>query len=130
MVIETDRLVIKTADTSFVDPMYTYLQKNIEFLKPWEPIRDSTYYSKDSIQIRLLDQISAFENKKEVNYYILKKEHEDIIGTISFTGIILGPFMSCFLGYKLDKDEVNKGYMTEGLGSELLKSFMIWIYIG
>ncbi|WP_278244288.1 GNAT family N-acetyltransferase [Caldisalinibacter kiritimatiensis] len=29
--------------------------------------------------------------------------------------MVRGPFLSCFLGYKLDKDEVNKGYMTEAL---------------
>jgi ribosomal-protein-alanine N-acetyltransferase len=123
MVIETDRLVIKTADTSFGVPLYRYLQKNIDFLQPWEPIRDSTYYFKDSIENRLLDQISAYENKKEINYYIFKKEHEYIIGTIGFSGIILGPFMSCFLGYKLDKDEINKGYMTEALSNAIAEVF-------
>jgi ribosomal-protein-alanine N-acetyltransferase len=27
----------------------------------------------------------------------------------------MGNFKSCFLGYKLDKDEINKGYMTEAI---------------
>ena len=27
----------------------------------------------------------------------------------------MGAFLSCYLGYKLDKDEINKGYMTEAV---------------
>jgi ribosomal-protein-alanine N-acetyltransferase len=37
------------------------------------------------------------------------------IGTVSLSNIVRGPFQSCHLGYKLDKDEINKGFMTEAV---------------
>ncbi|WP_330587983.1 GNAT family N-acetyltransferase [Anaerocolumna sedimenticola] len=38
-----------------------------------------------------------------------------MVGTIAFTNIVRGVFLSCFLGYKLDRFEINKGYMTEAV---------------
>jgi ribosomal-protein-alanine N-acetyltransferase len=29
--------------------------------------------------------------------------------------MVWGVFLSCYLGYKLDKDEINQGYMTEAI---------------
>lgn len=50
--------------------------------------------------------------------WIFKKSDqsfERIIGVISFSQIIGGCFLSCFLGYSLDGNETGKGYMTEAL---------------
>ena len=35
---------------------------------------------------------------------------------MALTGAIWGSFCSCFLGYKLDKDYLNRGYMTGAIG--------------
>ena len=46
-------------------------------------------------------------------YYTSIHTLKILIGNISFSNIVRGNFLSCHLGYKLDKDEINKGYMTE-----------------
>ena len=38
-----------------------------------------------------------------------------IIGTVGLNNIVRGCFHSCFLGYKLDQDFLNRGYMTEAV---------------
>jgi [ribosomal protein S5]-alanine N-acetyltransferase len=42
-----------------------------------------------------------------------------IIGVISFSQIIEGCFLSCFLGYSIDASETGKGYMTEALDTAI-----------
>lgn len=37
------------------------------------------------------------------------------IGTICFSHIIKGFFLSCYVGYSIDYSETNKGYITEAL---------------
>jgi ribosomal-protein-alanine N-acetyltransferase len=51
-----------------------------------------------------------------IRLWIFKKEDRNkAIGNICFSNIIYGNFLSCFLGYKLDKQEINKGYTTEAV---------------
>ena len=49
-------------------------------------------------------------------YIRLTEEPELVAGTISLTSIVMGAFRSCFLGYKLDKDYLNRGLMTAAVG--------------
>lgn len=56
------------------------------------------------------------ENKKSLRLWVFKKEYSNrIIGSVGFNNIVWGAFLSCHLGYKLDKDEINKGYMAEAI---------------
>ncbi len=34
---------------------------------------------------------------------------------VAFNGIVMGAFQSCYISYRLDKEEVNKGLMTEAI---------------
>lgn len=47
--------------------------------------------------------------------YVFNKGENRIIGVVALSNIVYGAFLSCFLGYKLDKDEINQGKMTEAL---------------
>ncbi len=68
-------------------------------------------------QEKLLDkEFIDINSNTALRLWIYKKEDMDrVVGTIAFTNIVRGVFLSCFLGYKLDKDEINKGYMTEAV---------------
>jgi len=59
-----------------------------------------------------------------IRLWIFKKEDRNkAIGNICFSNIIYGNFLSCFLGYKLDKNEINKGYTTEAVKKGILIIF-------
>ena len=45
----------------------------------------------------------------------LKNNLSKIIGTIAFSNIVYGPFLSSYLGYRLDEHENGKGYISEGI---------------
>jgi [ribosomal protein S5]-alanine N-acetyltransferase len=110
---ETERLILRTSDISLTDMALDYHERNQEFLKEWEPIRSEEFYSKAYQEKELLGDSC---NESALRLWISKKENpEKIIGNIGFTGVIKGAFQSCYLGYKLDEEEINKGYMTEAL---------------
>lgn len=92
-----------------------YLIRNRDFLSRWEPIRGDEYYTLENVKKLIEDEIHLHQKGVAINYYISYKGDERIIGKISLSNIIYGPFLSCYLGYKLDINEINKGVMTKAL---------------
>ena len=113
-VYKTDRLILASLDHTYANMVLDYLNRNKDFLKEWETEKSDNYYSLDYQRLSLRRDIDNLRSEKALRLWILKKDNtKRIIGSISIDNIIRGPFQSCFLGYKLDKDELNKGYMTE-----------------
>ncbi|SHK13170.1 ribosomal-protein-alanine N-acetyltransferase [Anaerocolumna jejuensis DSM 15929] len=112
----TERLTLKVLDKSSAEIVLDYYLRNREFLGEWEPLRSEEFYTKAYQEELLENDLSQIENKKLLRLWIFKKSEENrIIGSIGFSNIVRGIFLSCFLGYKLDKDEINQGYMTEAI---------------
>ena len=87
-----------------------YYIRNREFLAPFESKRKAEFFSLSSIEILLKRAIKNEKDGTGVRFYITKDDK--VIGTIALNNIVRGYFHSCFLGYSLDKDYINKGYMT------------------
>lgn len=116
-------LILRQITTDECHLFQDYLLRNREFLAKWEPVRSEEYYSYDSIKTLIEDELSLLQKGIAINYYIFYEGEERIIGKISFSNIIYGPFLSCYLGYKLDKDEVNRGVMTKALNEAIENLF-------
>lgn len=113
---ETCRLVLKTLDTTHAPQVLEFYLRNSEFLQEWEPVREEGFYTTQYHEETLTRESILMENGSLLRLWIFKKEEDSrIIGSIGFSNIIHGPFQSCFLGYKMDKDEINKGYATEAI---------------
>ena len=63
----------------------------------------------------LKDDEINMTNKEMLRFWVHKKNSDVVIGQVAFTNIIRGAFQSCFLSYKLDCEELNKGYITEAI---------------
>ncbi|MCT4687647.1 GNAT family N-acetyltransferase [Vallitalea sp.] len=117
-IYSTNRLVLRTIDTSFTKKVLDYYTHNKDFLKYWEPKREQNFYKPMTHRKTIRREQDLINSLSMLRLWIFKKEDtsfERIIGTLAFSNIVRGCFQSCFLGYKLDKDEVNKGYMSEAL---------------
>lgn len=115
-VYETERLVLKTLDSSEWNLVLDYHIRNKEFLKEWEPLRNELFYTKEIQQKQLDNDRVNLESGIGLRLWIFKKGISDqTIGCIAFNNIVRGAFLSCHLGYKLDQDEINQGYITEAL---------------
>ena len=113
---ETRRLVLKVLDSTSAEQVLKYFLRNKSFLKKWEPAKGRNYYTLDYQREMLDKEWKEIQDKSMLRLWIFKKEEPDnVIGSVSFTRIIRGPFLSCYLGYRLDNNEINKGYMTEAV---------------
>ncbi|MFD9628149.1 GNAT family N-acetyltransferase [Peribacillus muralis] len=117
-IYDTERLILRQIDESFANKTLTYYQKNKDFLLEWEAQRSPNFYTLEG-QKKILAKDTELYNKGEAfKLWLFKKEGQNslsIIGCISFSLIIRGILQSCVLGYKLDRDELNKGFITEAL---------------
>ncbi len=113
---ETQRLILKVLDGSYADAVLEYNIRNKDFLQEWEPSKSLGYYTKEYQEVELEFELKSFYKGSSLKLWIFKKEETSkIIGCIIFNNIIRGAFLSCHLGYKLDKDEINNGYVTESV---------------
>jgi len=121
-VIKTERLVLKHLDEDCARVVLDYHIRNREFLEIWSPLADEDYFTLTHQREALEKDNKKIEEGLLFRFWIFKKEDEKFektIGAISFNNIVRGCFQSCHMGYKLDKDEVNKGYMTEALAAAI-----------
>lgn len=112
--IETQRLILKSAHEVTGQEVSAYHLKNKEFMKNYDPVREDSYYTSQFQEEMLKVQRLEWDEKKGCRFYICRKEKEDeVIGTIALNNIVWGAFCSCFMGYNLDGEYINQGYMTE-----------------
>ncbi|GAU76335.1 GNAT family N-acetyltransferase [Fusibacter sp. 3D3] len=117
-IYETERLILMVLDESHAEKIMQFYIKNDTFLLPYEHIKPRSFYTLDNHKLTLRLEEAEFLKMNMVRFWLFKKGDinlEKPIGTIALTNIIRGVFKSCFLGYKMDADEINKGYMTEAI---------------
>jgi ribosomal-protein-alanine N-acetyltransferase len=114
MRLETERLSLRTLTVEMAPFLLEYLARNEEFLRPWSPSHPAQY---DQAEV---GRMIRLERKARIagsgyRFHISPGNERRIIGSVGLTNIVYGAFLSCFVGYKLDAEYVNRGYMTEAL---------------
>lgn len=113
---ETERLVLKVLDKSYAEVVLDYYLRNKFFLEAWEPVKSEEFYTRVYQEEQLDEELINIKNGKSFRLWIFKKDdNRRIIGSVGFNNIVRGVFQSCHLGYKSDKDEINRGYVTEAI---------------
>jgi ribosomal-protein-alanine N-acetyltransferase len=116
--IQTERLVLKILDTSFYRQLINYQKNNKEhFIHIYPELKDDFYSEFHQMEV-LRKEFQMAMDAFAYRYYIFSKEDgffNKILGDVSITNILGGNAKSCKIGYKLDKDELGKGYMTEAI---------------
>ena len=111
--LESPRLVCHSSGEVPAESVLEYCIRNKDFLKDTEPEREESFYTLGE-QERLLSKDASCDNG--YRFWLRKKEDPlRVIGTVGLNNIVMGAFRSCFLGYRLDREELNRGYMTEAL---------------
>lgn len=111
--IKNDIIELIPANENLAEQVLDYYLRNKNFLKNFEPKREDTFFTLEFQKELLKKEIKAWNDKKSYRFYIRDlRDTNKIIGLIGINEIVYGAFLSCFLGYKLDKDYINKGIMT------------------
>ena len=116
LIYETPRLLLFAPDASCGKALAEYYQRNRDFLAPWDPDRPPDFFS-----VAYQKRWARFEQREMKRLQglclLISKltQPDKIIGMVRVSNILYGNFCSAFVGYRLDKDELNHGYMTEAL---------------
>lgn len=122
MKLEHDRLILVPADESLAEELTAYYIRNREFLRAFEPERDEDFFKPELQRKLLAEEAAGMKQGTSYFFYMKRPENMDeIVGRIGFSNVFRGTFLSTFLGYKLDQDYVNQGYMT--LAVEMMTNF-------
>lgn len=115
-VYETDgEILIRTAEPDDAALISDYFINNREFLKPWEPQRESEFFTEAGWQQRLIKLHEL--HKMALGYYLLiiDVNSHTMLGTISFSNISRFPFYACNVGYSLAEQAQGRYIMSRGL---------------
>jgi ribosomal-protein-alanine N-acetyltransferase len=112
---QTERLYLKILEPRYAKKVLEYYIRNSKFLKEWDPTRENYFYTITHQRNLLKEDVQDFKNKSQIKFWLISKDTKEIIGNVCFSNIIMGNFKSCYMSYKLDENEINKGYITEAI---------------
>lgn len=118
MGLQTDRLLLRVLDDSWAKTVLEYFERNRDFLERWEPTRPYGFYTRRGQAEHLAADLKAMNAGQMVRLWIFRKEDpKTVIGSVALNNIMRGSFLSCYMGYRLDRELAGRGYMTEAAGS-------------
>ena len=123
MTCTTDHLILSILYPNDAEKVLLFYDKNKDFFEPWEPERETNFYTLSYQRLSLAVEHNLIMNSKLLRYWIFhQKDPQKIIGTVNFYNIIRGSYSCCQLGYKLDQEYIGNGFALESVqtGMELL----------
>jgi ribosomal-protein-alanine N-acetyltransferase len=81
--------------------------RNRKHLAPWEPVRTEEFFTPGYQQQVIADKLAHLAVGQEMPWVLV--DGDRIIGAVTLTGIVRGPFLSANLGYWVDHAVNGKG---------------------
>ncbi|MCC6498070.1 MAG: GNAT family N-acetyltransferase [Propionibacteriaceae bacterium] len=87
------------------------MQRNREFLEPWEPVRPESYFTVEG-QVEAVADSRRRAAEGTMAPYVIIDEAGSVVGRINLNNIVRGPFQSASVGYWLDEAAGGRGLAT------------------
>lgn len=100
--------MIRTIELTDALDLSQYLTANKKHFEPWEPIRESPFFSEKCCS----ERIYKILNKTTSTFFILVSD-DKIIGHCELSQIVYGPFQACYMGYGVSKEVEGSGIAHE-----------------
>jgi len=107
------RLTLRPLTPDDAPALLDLRRRNRDFLEPWEPERDDSFFTLAAQKEDIARGIDADDTGGAATFGIFLGSA--LIGRVSLSQIFHGPFRSCVAGYFLDEAENGRGYATEAL---------------
>jgi ribosomal-protein-alanine N-acetyltransferase len=98
------------------------LRADREFLTPYEPERDESYFTDDGQRQALADALQRHVEGSVLPRLILDDDGR-VVGRITLTGIERGPFQNCRVGYLVAQGSNGRGFATQAVGEVVHLAF-------
>jgi ribosomal-protein-alanine N-acetyltransferase len=99
--------LLRLSDAERIKDAY---QLNRDHLAPWEPERTDEFFTVARQSQTIESKLEQHEVGSEIPFVLVDEGR--VIGSLTLTGIVRGPFLSAHLGYWVGKD-----YNGRGIGS-------------
>lgn len=119
--LKGQNIILRNLMPSNAEETLEYYKKNRKHLAPFEPAKDSNFYTLETQRKILNKSYREFLNGITIELGIFKEEK--LIGKIKISRILHGSFKNGILGYSIDEDEQSKGYMKESVNLLLKYAF-------
>ena len=96
-----------------VDAVLAAYERNRGHLLPWEPTRPDDFFT-TAEQTRILTT-QVQQRAAGTAYPLVLVEGDTVIGRLTLSGIVRGPFQSASVGYWIDADHAGRGLATAAL---------------
>ena len=108
---DTDAAVgVRLVSPEDVDELTALLVAQWSFLEPWEPVRDPEWFTVEGQQARVALALRDHEAGLSVPWVVTRGA--DIVGQVTLSGIVRGPFQSANLGYWVAAELNGRGVAT------------------
>ena len=112
---QSKRLLLTKSAPDLAPEVCKYFIRNKDFFEQYDVKRADEFFTTEYHERELVTDQKNSDKLVGISFWLMYRGESRIIGMIALTGILFGAFYSAFLSYKLDKDELNKGIMTEAL---------------
>ena len=121
----TDRLVLRTFGPEAAERVAGYQLNNRQHFRDASSAKEDDFFLVETQRAKLEQEMSRIAEGSFLRLWLVRRDDEDgeILGDISFSNILRGGFLSCFLGYNLSGLHQGKGYMTEALRAAIDHAF-------
>lgn len=119
--LKGQNVTLKNLTAGNAEELLEYYNKNKKYLEPFEPTKDSGFYTVENQRKILNNNYKEFLKGVTIELGIFKEEK--LIGKIKLSRILYGSFKNGMLGYSIDEDEQGKGYMKESVNLFLKYAF-------
>ncbi|MFF4808544.1 GNAT family N-acetyltransferase [Micromonospora chersina] len=106
--------ITRLLDAEDAPALADVLRANREFLAPWEPIRGEDYFTADGQHAVIEADLQQYEQGTKLPHVILDDSGR-VIGRITLSGIVRGPFQSCAMGYWVSGSHNGRGFATRAV---------------
>jgi [ribosomal protein S5]-alanine N-acetyltransferase len=124
-VLETPRLTLTLPTPEDADELVAYLERNREHLRPWSPPEASGARTREGALRRIERMHAELHAGAALRFWLYPRAGASprLVGAVSLSNIVLGPFRACYLGYQLDHAFEGRGLMHEALGASIRYAF-------
>jgi ribosomal-protein-alanine N-acetyltransferase len=84
---------------------------NRGFLAPYEPFRDDAYYTVDGQRAVIDAALHEYSQGRSLPHVVLDDTGR-VVGRVTLSTIVRGPFQSCSVGYWLAREATGRGLAT------------------
>jgi ribosomal-protein-alanine N-acetyltransferase len=102
-----DGVILRLAEPTDAAALCAAYAENRTYLEPWEPHRPESFFTVAG-QLRRLEERQRQCADGRIVPWLLERDGR-IVGTITLSGIAMGPFCSSYLGYWVAEDQQGRG---------------------